>query len=58
MATRLLSYKDLAARWQVPINTLRIWVMERRLKPVKLGRLVRFLENYIAELEAKGIPSK
>lgn len=55
MATKLLSYKDLSARWQVPINTLRIWVMEKKLRPLKLGRLVRFSESYVAELETKGI---
>jgi hypothetical protein len=55
MATKLLSYKDLSARWQKPISSLRVWVMEGKLKPVKLGRLVRFNESYIIELEAKGV---
>ena len=55
MATKLLSYKDLSARWQKPINSLRVWVMEGKLKPVKLGRLVRFSESYILELEARGV---
>ena len=55
MAIKLLSYKDLSERWQVRITTLRVWVMERRLKPIKLGRLVRFAESHIEELEAKGL---
>lgn len=54
MSKKLLSYKDLSTRWQVPVNTLRIWVMENRLKPIKLGRLVRFHESYILEIESKG----
>lgn len=56
MADKLLSYKDLSARWQIPINTLRVWVMQGRLKVIKLGRLVRFLESYILTIEAKGLP--
>jgi hypothetical protein len=55
MATKLLSYKDLSERWQIPVNTLRIWVMEKRLKPLKLVRAVRFPESYIQELETKGV---
>lgn len=55
MGTKLLSYKDLSARWQVPVNTLRVWVMEKKLKPLKLGRAVRFHESYVLELETKGV---
>jgi hypothetical protein len=55
MATALLTYKDLSERWRIPISTLRIWVMKKKLLPVKLGRLVRFHESYILELEKKGI---
>jgi excisionase family DNA binding protein len=54
MAPKWLSYKDLSERLQIPVNTLRIWVMEKKLIPVKFGRLVRFSESYIQELEAKG----
>jgi excisionase family DNA binding protein len=53
-----LCYKDLSERWQVPVTTLRVWVMEKRLKPVKLGRLVRFPESYVAELEMKGLVAR
>jgi hypothetical protein len=55
MSQKLLSYKDLSARWQIPVNTLRIWVMEKKLKPVKLGRLVRFSEPYVMKKEAEGV---
>lgn len=54
MGARFLTYKDLSERWKVPINTLRIWVMEKKLKPIKLGRLVRFQESYIIEIETRG----
>lgn len=37
MGGKLLSYKDLSARWQIPINTLRVWVMQGRLKIIKVG---------------------
>jgi hypothetical protein len=39
----------------MPVSTPRIWVMEKKLKPLKLGRAVRFHETYILELEAKGV---
>ena len=58
MVGRLLCYKDLSERWQVPVTTLRVWVMEKRLKPIKLGRLVRFTERYIEESEAKGLVTR
>ena len=56
VSAKLMSYKDLSVRWQIPINTLRVWVMEKRLKPTKFGRLVRFKESYISEIESKGLP--
>ena len=50
-----LDYKDLSARWKRPVNTLRIWVMEKRLIPsFKAGTCVLFKESYIQEIEAKG----
>ena len=52
---KLLSYKDLSARWQIPVQTLRIWVMEKKLKPLKLCRHVRFKLNYIQKLEEEGL---
>ena len=55
MPSKLLTYKDVAERWQLPVNTLRFWVMQKKIVPIKLGRLVRFAESYIIELEQKGI---
>jgi excisionase family DNA binding protein len=56
MSDRMLTYEDLSDRWQVSVQTLREWVMKKKLKPVKLGRLVRFPESYIREIEAnKGL---
>jgi len=55
MANKFLTYKDLSERLNIPVGTLRIWVMEKKLIPVKFGRLVRFPESYVSELEQKGI---
>jgi hypothetical protein len=55
MSQKLLTYKDLAERWQKSVGTLRYWVMEKKLKPLKLRRAVRFKESYILECEEKGI---
>ena len=54
MGMRLLSYEDVSIRWQIPINTLRYWVMKKKLRPIKLGTLVRFPLSYIEEIEKKG----
>ena len=49
------SYEDLSKHWKVAVNTLRQWVMAGKLKPsMRLGRLVRFSESYILEIESKG----
>ncbi len=55
MPEKMLTYKDVSERLKIPIGTLRNWVMNKRLIPVKFGRLVRFPESYIMELEKKGI---
>ena len=49
-----LGYSDLSKRWKVPVQTLRIWVMDGKLKGVKLGRHVRFAFSYIVSIEQKG----
>ena len=54
MENKLLTYKDLSARWQKPVSTLRALVMQKKLKPIKLGRDVRFSEQYIEEIETRG----
>ena len=51
MAGLFLSYKQLAERWGVAVQTLRIWYMEGRLPgAVKFGRLVRFPMSYVMQL--------
>ena len=54
MSEILLTYEDLSKRWQKPVSTLRVLVMKKKLKPIKLGRDVRFSEAYILEIEHKG----
>ncbi len=55
MEENYLTYGELAERWKVAVNTLRQWVMAGILKPsMRLGRLVRFSESYILEIESKG----
>lgn len=55
MSEKYYTYEDLAERWQVAVNTLRQWVMAGVLVPsMRLGRLVRFSESYILEIESKG----
>ena len=49
-----LSYRDLSARWKIPVHTLRVWVMQGKLKALKLGRHVRFSLDYIVCLETAG----
>ncbi len=53
MGEKFLTYKELSERWKIPENTLMIWVMEKKLRPIKLGRLVRFPESEIMEIEAR-----
>jgi len=55
MGERYFTYEELAERWKVAVNTLRQWVMAGVLVPsMRLGRLVRFSESYILDIEAKG----
>jgi hypothetical protein len=54
MPEKLLTYRDVSARWQKPVSTLRALVMKKKLKPIKLGRDVRFALKYIEEIEAQG----
>ena len=50
-----LTYEDLSKRWKVAVNTLRQYVMAGTLKPsMRIGRLVRFSESYILDIESKG----
>lgn len=52
--SQFLTYKELASRWNLSVNTLRIWVMKGKIKPVRFGGAVRFPLSYILELESKG----
>jgi hypothetical protein len=54
MSLKLMTYRDLSERWQKPVSTLRALVMKKKLRPIKLGRDVRFSMTYIEEIEAKG----
>lgn len=51
MSNKLLTYKDVSERWQTTVQGLRIRVMNGELIPIKLGRLVRFSEKYIFDIE-------
>ena len=52
---KYFTYIDLSKRWMVSVNTLRQWVMSGKLVPsMRLGRLVRFSEVYILQIEANG----
>jgi hypothetical protein len=52
---KFLTYVDLSNRWQIPVSTLRIYVMQRKLKPLKIRRHVRFKLSYIKEIENIGM---
>ncbi|MFZ5908293.1 MAG: helix-turn-helix domain-containing protein [Nitrospirota bacterium] len=49
-----LTYEELSERWKIAVNTLRQWVMEKKLVPLKFGNRVRFPMEYILEIESKG----
>lgn len=48
---KLLTQKDLAERWQVDVATIKNWRKEGIIQPVKNIPVIRFTEQYIAELE-------
>lgn len=55
MSENFYTYDDLSERWKVAVNTLRQWVMVGKLVPsMRLGKLVRFSEVYIHEIESRG----
>jgi len=58
MGEKLLDYKQVSDLTGIPVGTLRTWVMQHRLKPVKFGSRVKFPESYIEELLRKGVPRK
>jgi len=58
MPEKLLDYVQVSDLSGFPVGTLRTWVMQGRLKPVKFGSRVKFSESYIEELIKKGVPRK
>lgn len=48
---KLLTQKDLAARWQVSVRAIENWRKEGILQPAKGIPAIRFTPEYIAELE-------
>jgi excisionase family DNA binding protein len=58
MPDKLLDYKQVSELTGFPVGTLRTWVMQGRLKPVKFGSRVKFPQSYIEELLQKGVPRK
>jgi excisionase family DNA binding protein len=58
MPEKLLDYRQVSELTGFPVGTLRTWVMQGRLKPVKFGSRVKFPESYIEELIKRGVPRK
>lgn len=58
MPEKLLDYKQVSELTGFPVGTLRTWVMQGRLKPVKFGSRVKFSVSYIEELIKRGVPRK
>ncbi len=51
MSTKLLTQQDLAGRWQVAVRTIEDYRKTGILTPCKGVPVIRFSEQYIAELE-------
>lgn len=49
--TKLLTQQNLADRWQVSVRAIENWRKEGILQPAKDVPVIRFSEEYIAELE-------
>jgi excisionase family DNA binding protein len=58
MPEKLLDYKQVSDLTGFPVGTLRTWVMQGRLKPVKFGSRVKFPVSYIEELIKRVVPRK
>lgn len=46
-AAQFLTVRDVATLFKVPEKTVRNWVYKGDLKPIKLGRLIRFKKEDI-----------
>jgi len=55
---KLYDYKQLSELTGHPVGTLRTWVMQKRLIPVKFGSRVKFPESYVEQLLKNGVPRK
>ena len=51
--TRLLELKELAELWRVSPHTIRAWVRQRRLRPVRICRRLLFHPDEIARFLAE-----
>ena len=52
----LMKYEDLAHLWRVDVRTLQKWIAERDLPHLKLGRLVRFDPEAVANWASQVAP--
>jgi predicted site-specific integrase-resolvase len=51
----MLTYRELSDRWKIPVSTLRVYVMQGSLTPIKIRRHVRFPLDYIKKIETEGL---
>jgi hypothetical protein len=58
MLEKLYSYKQLSELMGRPVQTLRYWKMQGRIKGINQGSRVMFPESYVEELQKKGVPHK
>jgi len=54
MEKQLLTYLTLSERWEIPVETLRVWVCKKKIPVVKLGRCVRFRLSDVIAIENNG----
>lgn len=52
---KLLNVNEVASRLNVSPNTVRKWVLQRRIPFVKVGSLVRFNESEIEQIANGGL---
>lgn len=52
---RLLNYQEAADRLGLAPGTLRVWVSQKRIPFLKLGRAVRFSPEMLEEIMTEGV---
>jgi excisionase family DNA binding protein len=52
----MLSVRDVATRWQMSERGVRNLVARGALRATRFGRLIRFTEEAVVELESTGVP--